>query len=188
VALTLLIAGAVCGLIGLALFVFSGVRGLLDATVYQAPMHAVIDCRSGTYYVYQETGSQVTAPGFSYTHSGFTTLTPDQVVVVGPDGRTLTTRSTNGAETITIDSRIYANAVGFDVPTAGEYSVTITPDSPTAVIIAPSLGNQLLSGAPWLILTLVGFPLAIVGLILVIQESSRRKRRGVLGPYGWQPT
>ncbi len=52
----------------------------------------------------------------------------------------------------------------------------------------PSVGGLLLGAAPWLILTGVGFPVAIVGLVLLIQESSRRKRRGrVFGPHGWQP-
>ena len=44
--------------------------------------------------------------------------------------------------------------------------MTISPNPPTAVIIAPSLGGQFSGAAPWLILTGVGFPAAIVGLVL----------------------
>ena len=187
-ALALLVGGAVGGIIGLAPFAIFADGGLLNSTVYKAPVHVVVDCSTGTYYVYQQTGSQFSVPGFSYVHTEFPTLTPRQVHVVGPDGRPDTTWSASAAQTITKGSAVYSDAVGFDIPTAGDYSVTVTPSSPTAVIIAPSLGGQFLHAAPWLILTGVGFPAAIVGLVLLIRESNRRKRRGLLlGPYGWQP-
>ena len=175
-ALTLLIGGATCGVLGLALFVAFGVGGLLGSTVYDTPVHVSIDCRTGTYYVFQETGSQVSVPGFSYTHTEPATLTPGQVLVVSPHGRPISTWSASGNQTITKGSRIYSNAVGFDVPAAGSYSVTITSRSVTAVIIAPSLGGQFLSAAPWLILSGIGFPVATLGLVLLILESNRRKR------------
>jgi hypothetical protein len=187
-ALVLLIGGAVCGAIGLVLFAVFAVGGLLDTTVYKTPVHVVVDCRSGTYYVYQANGSQYSGPGFSYSYSGLTTLTPGQVRVVGPNGRPDKAWAASGSDTITKGSTRYSNAVGFDTPIAGNYSVTITPSSPTAVIIAPSLGGQFLSAAPWLIFTGVGFPTAIVGLVLLIRESNRRNRQDIVpGPYGWQP-
>lgn len=187
-AIALLIGGAMGGVLGLALFAVFAVGGLLDTTALKAPVHVVVACSTGTYYVYQQTGSQFSVPGFSYSHSGFPTLTPRQVHVIGPDGRPDTTWSANAAETITKGSTIYSNAVGFEAPKAGDYSVTLTPSSPTTIIIAPSLGGQFLHAVPWLILTGVGFPVGIAGLILLVRESNRRKRRGLLpGPYGWQP-
>jgi hypothetical protein len=148
----------------------------------------VIHCSTGRYYVYEHTGDQFSVPGFSYAHSEFPTLTPQQVHVVGPDGRPEAIWLASANETITRGSAIYSDAVGFDVPSAGIYSVTVTPRSPTAIIIAPSLGGKFLHAAPWLILSCVGFPTAIVGLVLLIRDSNRRKRQGlVFGPYGWQP-
>lgn len=186
--LTLLIGGAACTVLGVAIFAAFAIGGLLGDTVYDAPVHVVIDCSTGTYYVYQHTGHQVSIPGFSYTHTQFAALRPGQVVVVSPDGRPVRTWAASGNETITKGSDSYANAVGFNVPAAGNYSVTISPTRETAVIIAPSLGNQFLAAAPWLIITGVGLPVAIVGLVLLIRESSRRKRGWVHGPNGWQRT
>jgi hypothetical protein len=176
------------GILGVALFGVFAVGGLLNTTIYKAPVHVVIHCSTGRYYIYQHTGEQFSGPGFSYAHGEFPTLSPRQVHVVGPDGMTEATWLASANETITRGSAIYSNAVGFDVRTAGNYSVTVTPRSPTAIIIAPSLGEKFLHAAPWLILCCVGFPAAIVGLILLIRDSNRRKRQGlVFGPYGWQP-
>jgi hypothetical protein len=107
-----------------------------------------------------------------------------QVLVFGPEGRRVSSWSARGNETITKGSQIYSNAVGFDVSAPGKYSVTIT--SVAAVIIAPSLGAQL-GAAPWIILTGIGFPVALVGLVLLIKESKRRKQGWVIGSSGWQP-
>jgi hypothetical protein len=89
------------------------------------------------------------------------------VPVVGPTGGVVTTWSGSGSETITKGSEVFSSAVGFHVPVAGKYAITISSAS-TAVIIAPSLGSAVLGAAPWLILTGVGFSAATVGLVLLI--------------------
>jgi len=172
----LLIGGAVCGAAGLALFLVTGFAALLGSTVYETPVHVVIDCKTGDYYVYQQTGSQVSGPGFSFSHSELPTLTPQDVAVIGPGREPVDTWSASGAERITKGSEIYSNAVGFHVSIPGKYSVSVSSTSPTAVIIGPSLSTQFLAAAPWLILSGVGWPIAIVGLVLLIIESNRRQR------------
>ena len=176
VALSLLIGGAFCGIAGLALFFVTGFAGLLGSTVYDTPVHVVIHCKTGDYYVYQEVGSQISGPGFSFSHTRFPTLMPQDVVVTGPHEEAVATWSASGSETITKSSEIFSNAVGFHVPVSGPYAVTVSSTSPTAVIIGPSLGTQFVEAAPWLILSGVGLPIALVGLVLLIIESNRRRR------------
>ena len=113
VALSLLIGGAFCGIAGLALFFVTGFAGLLGSTVYDTPVHVVIHCKTGDYYVYQEVGSQISGPGFSSGHTRFPTLMPQDVVVTGPREEAVATWSASGSETITKSSEIFSNAVGF---------------------------------------------------------------------------
>ena len=176
VALSLLIGGSVCGVAGLVLFFVTGFAALLTGTVYDTPVHLVIECRTGDYYVYQHTGSQVVGPGFSFSHSQGLTLTPRDVVVVGPGHVSVDTWPASGSETITEGSQAFSNAVGFHVSVAGTYSVTVSSTPPTSVIVGPSLGTQFAISAPWLILPGVGWPIAVVGLVLLIIESNRRRR------------
>lgn len=183
-AIGLLIAGSAGVVLGLVLFFVFAVGGLLDATVYDTPIHVTVACNTGTYYVYEQAGSGFSVPGFSYSHVGTTTLNPGEVQVVSPTGGLVPTYAASGNETITEGSNIYSNAVGFDVAEAGNYTVTIRASS-LKVIVAPSLGSQFLDAAPWLIFTGVGFPLAVVGLILLIRESSRRRRAWVPPPGAW---
>jgi hypothetical protein len=182
-AIILLVAGSTCAVLGLVLFVVFATEGLLDSAVYKAPTHVDIGFNASTYYVFEQTGSRFSVPGFSYTHTEFPTLEPGQVHVVSTTGQPVGTWSASGNETITKGSQIYSNAVGFDVPAPGDYSVTIASKSPIAVIIAPSLGDQFLAAAPWLILLGIGSPVAIAGLVLLIRASNRRKRGSVLGSH-----
>ncbi len=177
IALSLLIGGAACGIAGLVLFFVTGFAGLLGSTVYQTPVRAVIDCKTGDYYVYQQTGTRVSGPGFSFTHDDeFPTLTPQEVIVVGPGRASVGTWSADGSETITKGSQVFSNAVGFHVSVPGDYSVTVTSASPTNLIIGPSLGAEVVAAAPWLILPAVGWPVGVVGLVLLIVDSNRRRR------------
>ncbi len=186
-ALSLMIGGGACGIVGIVLFFVVGLLPLLHTTVYEAPVHVVVDCTNGTYDVYQQTGTQVTGPGFSFSHGGPATLTPAQVHVVGPGQGSIPTSWTSGSATITEGARIFSSVVGFQVSTPGRYSVTVTPSAPTAVIIGPSLGGQFLSAARWLILTGLGFVAGIVGVVLLIIDTNERRRSQMFVPAGWPP-
>ena len=104
--------------------------------------------------------------------------------VVGPNGSGVPTWTSNGAETITKNSGTYNSAVGFHAPVAGTYSVTVESARPTSVIIAPSLGSQVVHAAPWLILSGAGTLIAIVGLVLLIITSNRRSRARLAAAAG----
>jgi len=172
----MLIFGSACVIVGFVLFFVVGFVGLLNSTVYDAPVHVSLQCHVGDYLVYQDTGTSDSGSAIGIAQSGSLSITPDQVKVVGPSGSRVPTWASNGAETITKNSRSFDGAVGFHAAVAGTYSVTVASARPTSVIIAPSRGNQVVHAAPWLILSGVGTTIAIVGLVLLIVASSRRSR------------
>ena len=186
-AITGLVAGSVCAVVGIALFVLVGFAGLFGSHVVQAPATISVHCLVGDYYVYQYVGSNVSGPGFSFSHSGLPTLTPHLVQVRGPDGTGVATWATGGGETITKDSSTYENAVGFHAARPGTYEVHIAAVSPAAVIVGPSLGSQFVRAAPWLIMVGVGGLGAVTGLVVLIVSLVRRGRQHRGPPhYAWQ--
>jgi hypothetical protein len=174
--IAILIFGSVCVTAGFVLFFVVGFVGILNSTVYDTPVHVSLQCHVGDYLVYQNTATSGTGPAIGIAPSGLLTITPDLVKVVGPNGSRVPTWAGNGAETITKNSGTYNSAVGFHAAVAGSYFVTVESPRPTSVIIAPSLGNQVVHAAPWLILSGVGMVIAIVGLVLLIVTSNRRSR------------
>jgi len=174
--IAMLIFGSACVTVGFVLFFVVGVVGILNSTVYETPVHVSLQCHVGDYLVYQDTATSGTGPAIGIAPSGPLTITPDQVKVVGPSGGRVPTWAGNGAETITKNSRTFNSAVGFHAAVAGSYSVTVESARPASVIIAPSLGSQVVHAAPWLILSGVGMLIAIVGLVLLIVISNRRSR------------
>jgi nitrate reductase gamma subunit len=164
------------------LFTVVGFAGL-GGHVYQAPVTIAVQCHIGDYYVYQHVGSHVSGPGFSFSHSGLSTLTPNEVRVRGPEGARVATWGTNGSETITKGSWAYVGAVGFHAGTLGNYQVHIAAVSPPAVIVGPSLGSQFVRAAPWLIMVGVGGLVAVVGLVVLIVCLVRRSRQSRIPPY-----
>jgi hypothetical protein len=164
----------VCAATGLVVFFVVGLTGLLDSPVYQAPVGIVVDCHAGDYYVYQQVGSQVSGPGFSFSHTGLSTLAPDQVRVTSTNGTQLSTWATDSSETITEGSGIYASTVGFHVAAAGKYKVQIAAVTPSSVIVAPSIGSQFVHATQWLVVVGIGGLLTIVGIMLLIVAIVRR--------------
>lgn len=180
-AITALTVGTVCAFVGLLLFAlgFAGV----DGPVHQAPVTVSIECHVGDYYVYQRVGYQVSGPGFSYFQSGVPTLRPYQVIVRAPDGARTATWATDASESINRGSWSFASSVGFHASRAGKYEVQIARVTPSAVIVAPSLGSAFVRAAKWLILVGVGGPLAVAGLVVLIVALVRRGRQNRIPAY-----
>jgi len=184
-AITLVSVGAACAIAGIVLFVFVGLVGLLGLRAHSVPGVVTIDCHVGDYYVFQHTGERISVPGFSYSNSSLPTLNPDEVFVTGPGGTHPGTWSGDGAETITEGSWVYSNTVGFHIALPGSYSVRIGGNTSTSVIVAPSLGSEIVRAAPWLILLGGGVVIAIPGAILLIVASVRRSRARKSLYYPW---
>jgi len=182
-AITALVVGSVFAVVGVALLILVGFAGLFGSHVFQAPVTISVRCHVGDYYVYQYVGSQVSGPGFSFSHSGLPTLTRHLVQVRGPDGTRVATWPTGGGETITKGSSTYEDTVGFHADRSGTYEVHIAAVSPPGVIVGPSLGSQFVRAAPWLILVGVGGLVAIAGLVVLIVSLVRRGRQNGIPPY-----
>ena len=171
-----LIVGAMCAVLGLALFFVVVLSGILNTTVYDTPAHISLQCHAGNYLVYQYAGTNDSGVPFGIGQRGPLTITPRQVRVTGPGGHRVPTWEGTGSETITKGSQTYASVVGFNAPAAGTYTVAVQSTAPTSVIIAPSLGSQFARGAPWLPLSGAGAIIAVVGLVLLIVKANRRTR------------
>lgn len=186
-AITTLTVGGVCAFVGLMLFAVVGFAGF-ESHAYKAPVTVTLRCHVGEYYVYQHIGSQISVPGFSYSHSGFPTLRPDQVDVRGPDGARVATFTAEAADTITSGSWIYLDTVGFHARTPGNYEIHISAVSPPNVIIAPSIGSQFVRAAPWLIMVGAGGLVALIGLVVLIVSLVRRGRQVSVPAYHLSPS
>jgi hypothetical protein len=183
----MLAGGAAFTFAGLILFTVVGFAGL-DSPSYKAPVTVALRCHVGDYPVYQHIGSQVSVPGFSYSHSEFPTLKPGDVDVRGPDGVRVTTFVTASSDTITKGSWIYVGTVGFHAEIAGTYEVHVSDVSPPGVIIDPSIGSQFVRAAPWLVMVGVGGLVALAGLVVLIVRAVRGGRQSQIPLYGWRPT
>jgi hypothetical protein len=180
----MLVVGVVAGVVGFALFIAVGLSGILGAVAHQAPVTLTVQCQVGDYYVYQDTGTRQSAGGTSVTTSGEVTMTTADVRVTGPDGNRVATFTGSGAETITIGSAQYADAVGFHASTSGAYLVRIAAVTPSSVVVAPSVGSQFLRAAPWLALAGVGGLLVVGGVAWLVIAIVRRRRTDRPDPWG----
>jgi hypothetical protein len=183
-----MVVGVVLGVVSVVLLVSGVVGGLADALTapsYPTPARVTLDARhTGTYFVYELTGSRQQDGPLTVTNDGGVTVSPGDVRVTAPDGSTVAVRGTSENETLERGSATYTGAVAFDVDETGTYVVEVaTPD--TRIAVAPSLGSALTSAGGWLL----GFPLAglllVAGLVLLIVgivQRSRSRRAAVALP------
>jgi hypothetical protein len=172
--------------VGVAIAIAGGVgtgvkfgQTVLGSHAVSLPAHLQRHFGSGTYEVYQRTGSRRGGGGFTFTNDGPTTLTPTDVTVTGADGaRVATSYPSGGTETITRGSGSYTGAVVFDIPASGDYTVDIQPDGAgfPEVIVARSLGGAVRAAAKWIVLFVIGALAAAVGVVLLIVGIVRRNR------------
>ena len=97
----------------------------------------------------------------------YTTLGPENVTVVGPDGAVPVTPMTV-TETLTLGENEYLGAVRFDAQSAGQYTITINPAQRTQVIVMPSLSTTFLGIAGWVALGVVSWVAFYLGAMLLV--------------------
>lgn len=175
VALVAAAAALVAMAIGAVPLVRSGVSAI-GAEAYDSPVTIERDLDPGRYTLFELTGSQIGGGGGieAGTYS-FPTLGPDDVQVVGPDGRTVVVGVGGIAETIQRGRSVYTGAVTFTVEDPGRYSVQVG-GPPDRVILTRTLFDGASRSLPLLVGgAVVGGVASTAFLVMVIVRAQRRR-------------
>jgi hypothetical protein len=85
--------------------------------------------------------------------------------VVSPSGVSLVVRSALGRGAITDRHLHYASAVAFDVPSAGNYEVTIHSSTVASFVVAKDPWEELKALGVWIVGGIVGIVLIVASLV-----------------------
>jgi hypothetical protein len=196
-AIVLLVAGV---LIAVPAAVVIGVRAARTFTTPSVNTPGAVQRHlgSGTWMIFQRTGTSVGDGGFTATQNDGPDLSPNQVSVIDTAGALLAVRFVTVNETITEGSRIYTAVLQFRVPTAGIYQIRVNSAEPSEILIARSLGDTVRGILAYVAVGSVGGLTVLIGIILLIIGAVRRSRAGRLVPFtpawgaaaaspGWYP-
>ena len=177
-AVTVMVVGVVlgipCALKAIPPF-FEGLTGAVRPT----PLDTRLRLRSGTYAVYERTGTQRGGGGFTVTENDAPRIAPGGVTVLSPSGQPISTHdfgTGSGSETITRNGAVFTATVRFDVETPGVHRVRIAGERPGQVIIARSLGGTFERVAPWIALGAGAGLVVATGAVLFAIGVIRRDR------------
>jgi hypothetical protein len=187
ISVLVLVVGIVLGVFGLFKAI-SPLVNTLTSSPFSVPGEAQFHLSHARYTLYERTGDA----GFGGFSTGrATTITPDKVSVIAPDGEPIDVTYPTADEHITRNGSVYVGAVQFSAPAAGLYTVRVrTPSG--QVIVARSLTDIVRRTLKWWGLVALGGALAIAGTVMWIVGASRRRRAQriaipVLPPPGWYP-
>jgi len=170
--------GLACGVAAAFMLVSSVGPAFDDAFLKHpcpTPCSEVRDLDAGHYLVFEQIGRSTSVGPLSSTTQGPTTITPADVVVTSPTGRTLAVAEPGTSQTIDRNGSIYGGAVSFHVPEAGRYRVTVNAPGETRVLVAPGLGQTFLRALPGIAVAGLGFVAGATGLVLLIIAWVRRR-------------
>lgn len=172
------VALAVTAVLLLVFTVGGGLVGALDAPVQTTPVSTTEHLDRGTYAVYELTGSQSGGPGFTFTTNNGTVLQPSDVTVTGASGTPLpmSAMPADESETLSRGGGIYTASVRFTTPAGGEYSVVINGPPGTRVVVSRDLGSLFGEALPGIAVGGAGLIAIVVGTVLLVVESNRRRR------------
>jgi hypothetical protein len=187
-AIIAIVVGTVLGITGLAEAIanvvhnFNGPRATTPAVIHT-------HLRTGTWQVYVD------------EHYFGASLSPSDVVVIGPSGQHLTVTPTpsNVTETITTGGRAYLAEERFGVSVAGDYTVEVGGSRGVPILLSRSFGDIAKSSGGWFALMGFGMLIGVIGVILLIvtlvrrHNASRAARMGMMAgappvslpPPGW---
>ena len=174
----------------------SSVVDILDGPVYSVPGTVRTHLGSGTYIVFERTGSSDSLGPASVTTDHGITLDPSNVMVTDPSGNDVAVRSSVPNENITRGSDRFVAAVEFHAAEAGRYAIRIDVNQPGLVVIRHPLGDIFRKNVPWLLAIVFGGMLVVAGFVMFIVGIVRRSRSAkapvmvggvVTTPYGTVP-
>lgn len=178
--LVLVVLGGVLFVVGAIGFVASMVGGLSGGGV-ATPGTVERDLGSGEWVIYQRTGTNRGGGGVTFTTDGPPTMSPEEVRVTDPDGNPVRVRLRFENETITLNQAIYHSALSFDAPRSGTYRLEFA-QSRGEVLVRRGVLNQFAAAARWLLASVPGALLVVIGGIALI-VSRRRSRRALAPPF-----
>lgn len=132
---------------------------MLTAPAQQAPFDEFLSLGAGRYAVYERVGPAVGSDGSGV--SAPTTLTPQQVTVVGPAGAVEVT-TPSFEEGLDLSDGHFVAVASFTTPSEGQYRVRVRSREPATVVVAPRLGSGLGEAGAWLL----GAGLSGLGLLV----------------------
>lgn len=185
--LILMIVGALVGVASVIAIVAGIGRSVIDGftgPVYTAPASTQVLLKHRKYLLLEQVGSG--RSGGLNTAGGSTAITAQDLRVAGPDGSDLPTAQTGSNYTISRDNDVFASAVSFDVPAAGNYQVTVAGPASSRFILAPDVASSVRSVAGWFAGAGLGAAAFVVGFIMLLVGFGQQ-RSGPLPPAGWYP-
>ncbi|MDQ1249229.1 MAG: hypothetical protein QG597_3603 [Actinomycetota bacterium] len=159
----LLVIGLLTAAIGAVGLVSSG-SGLVDAFRAEpigVPGEVQLDLTPASYTILQLSNGQ------SYR------IAVDEIEVTGPGGA-VPVGEPGVSESVDRNGKVYESVAQFRVGQAGAYTITLTSDGPSEVIVSQSIGSTLTRSAVWFALLGVAALLGLAGLGLVIFAIVRR--------------
>ncbi len=174
VGLALIAAGLIVGGLGVV-GVVRPIFVVVSAQSFDVPGSAELSLERGRHIVYEWTGTTQSAGGLTVNRSREGSLGPGNVSVTGPLGQAVPVfPSTGASQTITQGTRVYTNALVFDAPTEGRYSVQVGGQDGGRVLVTRSLGHAFGQAVPMLVVVLIGFLTLVAGTVTVVVHTMRR--------------
>ncbi len=178
ISLSVLLAGVLAAAIGVLALV-GAFWSVLRGPVYAVPATVRLHLDAGGYRIYELDRSGSGRPGRPLVDSS-------TVSVRSPAGSPVPVLGTGRSESIANGSEHFDTVVRFDAPTSGTYTLRLTPDTPTRVMVQPPLEDVVRDHLGWLLLVLVGFGAAAIGFVMVVvgvvRRSAARKRSSPVTP------
>lgn len=191
--LILLIVGAVIAIPALILGLLPIFRAL-DASEFSVPGTNVMSLGTGTYVVYERTGSAGFGDAFDPVA---VTLRPQDVTVTDENGTRIATYRPGLYDDVLTQMNSnarYTGALRFDTKHDGEYTIVVRSARPTTVIVARPFIDTVRRAVVFFVGAGVGGVMVIVGVVLLIVGSVRRSRYRTamafavpITPAGWYP-
>ena len=184
--LVILFVGLAVGVAGLVGLVTTVVQAVNEAKTFTTPGQISDRLGTGTYVIYGLEGVNSNGNGSGDSSTVAVNLTPSDVTVTSPTGRSIPVTPDFSSGTVGVNSDSYSPAVQFDVPTAGTYQVAVTTSGPSKVLLARPIGRTAVTALKWVGLMAGGGLVLLVGVVLVIvgSVSRSRARRAYRPPYG----
>jgi hypothetical protein len=170
--LSVLGAGLVLGVIS-AVGVVPVIQDSLDGPRFATPSSQELTLDTGTWVVFERTGSTHGGAGFTFSEGTSVSLSPRDVTVTGPSEPVVRSDlGGNSSETVTRGSAVYTGALRFDVTTKGRYTVTVSHEG--EVLVARPL-SHVFSRWPFLVAGVVGGAAVIAGVVMWIVGAGHRR-------------